>query len=259
MTDVFISHASLDRPLVDEFVKLLEGGIGLRNNQIFCTSLESQGVPPGVDFKEHIRSRIAGSQIALALISARFYSSPFCMCELGAIWVQTKDFVPLLVPPVTVHDLRGVLGGVQCLLIDRANDLDAVHSTLQKMVVDAHPVARWNARKEEFLRKLPPTLQSLPQMEIIKPSDYEKLKLERDSYASEYNKVDARVAQLESLVEQLSELKDREDVSVVFHKNIAFAEQFEESVKRAQTALKPLPAVVCEALYYKLKNEEFFP
>jgi hypothetical protein len=154
MAEIFVSHATADRPLIDEFVQLLEGGIGIRSSQIFCSSLETQGVPPGVDFKHYIRDTIKDSQLVIGIVSERFYSSPFCMCELGASWVLAKTFIPILVPPVTFQDLRGVLGGTQCLSIDRSEDLDTMHSVVAKLSSEASAVARWNSRKSRFLEKL---------------------------------------------------------------------------------------------------------
>lgn len=38
---LFISHSSADKYLIDAFVDLLQTGIGLNHNQVFCTSLEN--------------------------------------------------------------------------------------------------------------------------------------------------------------------------------------------------------------------------
>ena len=56
MADVFISHAKNDLPLIEALIQLIEGGIGIRSTQIFCSSIEEQAIPPGVDFKSYIKS-----------------------------------------------------------------------------------------------------------------------------------------------------------------------------------------------------------
>src|SRR6185437_15845795 len=100
MADIFISHASVDTPIAEALVQLLEGGVGLRTSQVFCSSLEGQKVMPGKDFKAYIKSELRGAQIVIGLISKHFYNSAFCMCELGAAWAYANEFVPLLVPPI---------------------------------------------------------------------------------------------------------------------------------------------------------------
>jgi hypothetical protein len=257
MADIFVSHASGDAVLVEELVQLLEGGVGLRSAQIFCTSLEGQGIPPGIDFKEHIRNNISNAQIVLGLISTSFYNSPFCMCELGATWVQAKSFIPCLVPPITPNDLRGVLGGVQCLSIDRGNDLDAIYSILQRTVNDSQPVARWNTRKERFLERLLGVLKSLPQVQIVKLADYEKVKGERDNYAAEYKKLDAEIVKREEIIKQLSALKDSKSVTAVLVQNTSMADQFRHLINQALAALEPLSRVVTEAIFHDFKADEF--
>ena len=154
MADIFISHATVDVPLANCVVQLLEGGIGVRGDQIFCTSLEGLKVPAGVDFKQYIQQQLHGASIVIGLISSGFYNSPFCMCELGATWVQAKDFIPLLISPITVRDLRGVLTGVQCLYSDRPGDLDELYARVGTLIEAPYPVGRWNARKEVFLQKV---------------------------------------------------------------------------------------------------------
>ena len=42
---VFISHATEDKPLAEALSDLIEAGIGLTHDQIFCTSLAGQGIP----------------------------------------------------------------------------------------------------------------------------------------------------------------------------------------------------------------------
>ena len=43
---IFISHSSKDKKLVDVFVDtILRLGIGFKDNDIFCTSIEGLGMP----------------------------------------------------------------------------------------------------------------------------------------------------------------------------------------------------------------------
>ena len=53
---VFISHSSDDKPLAGALGDLVEAGVGLSHDQIFCTSLVGQGLDAGKDFKHQISS-----------------------------------------------------------------------------------------------------------------------------------------------------------------------------------------------------------
>src|SRR5262249_44578975 len=136
--------------LVDAFVQLIEGGVGFNSDQIFCSSIEEQGIPPGVDFKTHIKTELSQVKVVVSLVSLHYYSSAFCMCELGATWALSKAFVPLLVPPVDYGDLRGSLFGTQALLINDEKKLDAMQFVLEPFAAKKEPVVRWNSRKQQF-------------------------------------------------------------------------------------------------------------
>jgi len=86
MNKVFISHATADKPLADAVQTLMETGVGLPHHEVFCASLEGLGIPEGThDFKEFIRIQMLECDTVVALISENYYSSAFCMCELGAV------------------------------------------------------------------------------------------------------------------------------------------------------------------------------
>src|SRR5208282_967014 len=127
---LFLSHDASDKPLVDAFVNLLEGGIGVRPSDIFCASLKGQGIKAGADFKESIREHLDDATCVIALITPRFYSSAYCMCELGGVWIQAKSLIPMLVPPLAFSDLKAVLVGVQALKVAERADLDQLRDDL---------------------------------------------------------------------------------------------------------------------------------
>jgi TIR domain len=259
MADVFISHASTDAPLADALVQLIEGGIGVSSYQIFCTSLEEQSIPPGVEFKQYIKEKLGDAKIVIALISPQYYSSAFCMCELGATWALTKSFIPLTVPPVAHDDLRGVLGGVQVLSIMDGTKLDTVYEVLGQIVEQRQKVVRWNSRKEKFLAELPAILKSLKKPAVVTRTEFNKIVAERDEYKREYEKADGEIAKLQKTFSEVSRLKDKQQVARVRRKFSSADEQFESLVDGASKVVAPLDSVVREALYQSLRGEDFYP
>lgn len=106
---VFISHSSKDVEIVENFVDLLET-IGLDSNQIFCTSLSGYGIPLGDNFIDKLKTELTNSNaIVIFMLSANFYKSPVCMCEMGATWIQSKEHIPVLIPPFDFNDIDGTL------------------------------------------------------------------------------------------------------------------------------------------------------
>lgn len=259
MADLFISHASSDVLLVDAIVQLIEGGIGIRSEQIFCSSLEEQGIPPGIDFKNHIKQQLGESRTVIAVISSQYYNSAFCMCELGATWALTKIFVPLLVPPVDHHDLRGSLFGTQALTINQSDKLDSMHAVVVKLATTPEKVSRWNSRKKQFLDKLPEILKALKPVNTLSEKEAKEIKRELKEYKQEFEKADEQIAVLKRQISELAKVKDRKTVDEIKKKYSKGFDLFNELLRSAQKPTGELPGVVREALFYNIRGEEFLP
>jgi Flp pilus assembly protein TadD len=82
------------------------------------------------------------------------------MCELGGIWVQAKSVLPVLVPPFEYSNLKAVLVGLQALKLDVPADLDYLRDEIaESLAISPMPTARWNHRRDAFLKALPATLK----------------------------------------------------------------------------------------------------
>jgi hypothetical protein len=259
LADIFVSHSSHDVALVDALIQLIEGGIGIRSGQIFCSSLEDQSIPPGLDFKSFVKEKLGEANVVIAAISPQYYNSSFCMCELGATWALTKSFIPLLVPPVNYADLRGSLFGSQALAIDEDKKLDVMQAVIVALATKPETVARWNSRKAQFLKQLPSLLKGLKPVAILSEKEANQLRTQRDEYKSEFEKADTEVATLRRRVAELEKLKDKAAVADIKRRYTGGYEQFDEVVKEAKALTDKLPRVVTEALYYSYLSEEFVP
>jgi hypothetical protein len=259
MADVFISHASADQELADAFGRLLEGGINISQKQIFCTSLEDQGIPAGQDFKAFIQAKLDDSKIVIALISQNYYASAFCMCELGATWIRAKDFIPFIVPPLGFDDLKGVLSGMQVLRINDTAGLDQARDRVLRLAKEPAGTPRWTKRKEEFLSALSDLLKSLPKPKVIKPEELEKVKSEKQEYKREYEKADEENKTLKKKIEEVKKTKDKAQVAAIERKYSTDWETFEELTDEASKKLGRFPRVVIEAFFQRFRSGEFRP
>lgn len=115
---IFISHSSKDVKVVEEFVDLLET-IGLDSNQIFCSSLSGYGIPLGENFIECLKSELSDSNtMVVFMLSENFYKSPVSMCEMGATWIQSKEHIPVLIPPFKFEEIDGTIKLTQGFMIN---------------------------------------------------------------------------------------------------------------------------------------------
>jgi hypothetical protein len=157
MTAVFISHAKADKKLVDAFVDLLETGIGVsgRGRNIFASSVEGRDVPSSVDYRRDIKRRLKDAKLTIFLLSPQFYNSSFCMAELGIAWgIDSPSFL-LLVSPLTRRKVTDFYGNLQLEQLNKRESLNKLCEYLQNKLKLAPNAARWEAKRNEFMRRLP--------------------------------------------------------------------------------------------------------
>lgn len=117
-TEIFLSHAKADENLIERFEIFLSRATSTQSSNIFCTSLEGQGVPKGKNFVDHIRSKVAEAKVVIAFITPNYLRSPFCMAELGAVWALGRDHFPIVVPPLDFDVLNATQLGVVGVKLD---------------------------------------------------------------------------------------------------------------------------------------------
>jgi hypothetical protein len=257
---IFVSHASPDLPLVQEFVALLKE-IGVPNQEIFCTSLAGHGVPSGSDFKLYIREQFKESDIVIALISENYYASAFCMCELGAVWITANQrFFPFLVSPLEYKDLKAVLVGTQGSKVDKPTDLSELRDYIHvKLKGGGCSTPMWDESRDRFLSKIAGIIGNLPRASVVTRAEYDKTVKELAEYRTELKKQKAQLEKVDKELEEVSKLKDRTEVFKVSQKYKSEMEAFKALLNEARDQIKPLPLLVREALFHSVRDEDFSP
>ena len=73
MAVVFVSHASADDALTDEFVDtILRNGCGLHPNEIFYSSGADTGVPDGQDLLGYVRDQVGDTGLVITMLTPTF-------------------------------------------------------------------------------------------------------------------------------------------------------------------------------------------
>ncbi len=107
-TKLFISHSSHDAKVVIAFVNFMLT-IGLKSEDMICTSVPSTKIPNGEDIFDYLNKALNDEIFVLFFLSDNYYSSPVCLNEMGAAWVRKVDSLNFLLADFDFSDMRGVV------------------------------------------------------------------------------------------------------------------------------------------------------
>ena len=151
---VFISHASADKDIVEKLIDLLRA-IGVNPSDIFCSSFEGYGINLGDNFLDTLKRELGNEALVLFVLSRKFYESPICLCEMGAAWVTSKEHVPILIPPLTFGDVKGVFPNTQGMFLndkDKINSLKELIEKFFKLTPVKHSI--WERERNNILEEI---------------------------------------------------------------------------------------------------------
>lgn len=247
---IFVSHAVKDKALADALVDLLETGTPVSSDDIFCSSLEGLDIPSGQDFITYIKSQIQNPDAVIIVLSENYFASQFCLCELGAAWAMSHNAFPLLVPPLKYADVKGVLLSTQVDKIDNDSDLDRFCENLNgKLALATTKIARWGAKKRQFLKKLPDILSSLEKPTTVSLKDYEGLKAEHDASIALQDEYEDELSKLKDFVKELEDCKDASEVKKIKRAHLSAMDVLSEELVSFKQAVKNLPPIVVYIMF----------
>ena len=120
---VFVSHSSVDALIAEAFIDLLRSALGIKADEIRCTSVPGYKLPAGVDSNEQLRREVFESTVFVALLSPQSLQSTYVMFELGARWGAKRYFAPILVKGATASLLKQPLSGLNAVTTDSDAEL----------------------------------------------------------------------------------------------------------------------------------------
>lgn len=127
-SSVFISHSSEDKDFVIRFSQFLEL-LGVKRENIFCSSIEGQGVSHGEKIEEAIRNEIIEDKALIYIISNNFMRSPYCLNELGAGWILTdkrtqgKDIFLIKLSDIDFKEIKGFVNASNIITVLNAESM----------------------------------------------------------------------------------------------------------------------------------------
>lgn len=211
---IFLSHAAADKILADHFEKLLTKVLNITSDDIFCTSLEGQGVKKGDNFVESIRGQVTGAKAVVALISPAYLDSAFCMAELGAAWALSTYRLPIVVPPNDFKVMDATLLGIAGIKLDDQDQLTQALEELCAEVDLAVPAMHQRNRGlRDFFREWPAIQSELKGPSRIAVSVHYDVLKARDTALEERDAAEADLRKAEAEIAELRKAKNADDVA----------------------------------------------
>lgn len=157
---VFISHSGEDKDFVYELVRLLEF-LGIDSSQkLLCSSIEGYMIPTSEDFAEYILKQFYDYNLFVIIVHSKdYYSSPYCLNEMGAAWVLKTDYYSFLIKGFDFNDMKGVINQrTISVRVDESEAKARLNELKDKLLPLFKPQgvndSRWEKIRDEFLEKV---------------------------------------------------------------------------------------------------------
>jgi hypothetical protein len=252
MGKIFVSHASADSALVDEFVsRILDNGCGLSEEQIFYSSSRDMGVPSGYNLLSYVQQEVGDADLVIAIISPMFQSRPVCVAELGAAWSRTGNLFPIAVPGMPRTDMEGVMEGVTVYHLDDREALDELAGRVAEATNVTRSALSWNKAKERWLAEVGSLAAALKIPDEISPADHAKLESELGGTRAALTDALTEKRALEETIRRYREADTHEKRREALIPT-ADVERFEHFRKAAADALKRLDPIVKDVMRHEM-------
>ena len=240
---VFISHSSKDKELAEAIVELIQHGIGLPENEIFCSSVEGYGIPSGEDFLLYIKEQMEAPKMVILLLTPSYWKSQFCLCEMGGAWFKSHRIFPITVSAVNNNDLQAVLLTTQAFQIN--NDLkynDIRKLLFDELIFEKKTDTQWDIQRRKFLDKIAKLCKNLAIPEEISIEQFLSLQSQFEESQAELNKYQQENQTLHTYIQKLESLKNTDEVNTIKQElkititgtSEQFEAQFEQIKKQLQ-------------------------
>lgn len=149
---IFISHSSKDKDIMENFADfILQLGIGLSHEDIFCTSIEEMGIRNGEDIRRHIKENVQGADFSFMMISKHYKESEICLNEMGAVWATDNQVRYYLLPYVDFKEIGWLCDTNKADKLYDSVVLDALEEELTSYYGLPHKGGIWSRQRQNFI------------------------------------------------------------------------------------------------------------
>lgn len=148
---IFISHSSSDEKVCTAFVHLLEM-LGVPEKNILYSSSERFGIPADMNIFEYLRSSISEKFNVYYMLSDNYYSSVYCLNEMGAAWINQNEYSTYILPNLT-GEIKGVIdSSKKGFRLDNPINLNQLRVKISKDFKSSISDNKWEEEKNKFLK-----------------------------------------------------------------------------------------------------------
>jgi TIR domain len=262
MVEIFISHSSIDQPIINSFVHdLLRGALSIDIGKIFCTTTDGTRIKSGDDWRNSIQEALMKSKVIVLIITPNYKESEVCMCEMGAAWVTSAKVIPFIVTPISYSSV-GIIqqpNQVENLLDEKS--LDRLKDSLRdESIIDAGPIPSdlWTGMKKEFLKKVNAHLNENPFHDALSRDKFNNALKKIDELKNNNQSLTEEVERLKGFNKELKKAKDLKEVKEIERKHINTnsMDEFSNLCNKVSNNLKKLSSIVMEITFvsYSEKN-----
>ena len=129
--------------------------VGLRSEQIFCSSFEGYGIDLGENFLERIKTELDSNVLVIFILSRNFYASPISLCEMGEAWIKTNEHIPVLIPPFDYKEIKGVIPLTQGFKINKPLTLNLFKQKIEELFwLEPIDFSTWERKRDRILGRV---------------------------------------------------------------------------------------------------------
>ena len=161
ITRIFISHSSKDEKYVLTLANLLFA-IGLKPEDIICSSVSGCSIPLNEDIYEFLRQQFQKQSLhVLFILSDNYYNSPASLNEMGAAWVVQACYTSILLPGFTFESIRGAINPRKIAIKLDSSEYDLKEklgqlkdNLIKEFQLPALQSIHWERIRDEFIAKI---------------------------------------------------------------------------------------------------------
>lgn len=250
---IFISYATPDREIVEEFIRFLQLVDGIERAEVYYAGKNEGEIPSGVHFINDILDNIRSTEYTIALLSEHYAKSFNCAMEIGAslcIKEQNKHIL-LTIPPYSNENVPTLLKGIQIegSITDERTLLNLKEDLIEHINAKSAKTEVWSQKANETAAKFKEIAKAIPRPNMIKKEDYDELVQQHGSVKKALEDRTQEVSSLEKKVSDLTRLKDKEEVRKVEQKYNDLESQFDDLTNEINREFRTLSSYIIEIIY----------
>lgn len=150
---IFISHAHKDEEYAENLVNLIK--VFKLDAEIICSSYAGHNVPADENIYDFLKGKLKGNVWVIYLLSENYYKSAACLNEMGATWIQNKQYSTFLTPNFDFIELKGAIDpSKNAYRLDNKNKLNDFKGSIIEQFSTSVNDNIWESVRDEVIKNV---------------------------------------------------------------------------------------------------------